>query len=431
MQDARTNEAATADSAGRRAEAARPDPRDPEAIVAALTRPPFPVDPYPLYAALREAAPIFRSEDGFWYATSYAAAEAVFRDPALGQGRGRESRIRSDPRYADSPTLQTLGHMLPFLDPPDHTRLRHLIARAFTPRAVERMRAYLERRVDGLLDELAERGRGELMHDLADHVPVAVICEMLGAPGDRHADLVAWADRLVAAVHSTVTDAELAWADEGARLFREYVGGLIEARRREPQDDLLTALVQAESEDDALDAQELLSTACVFIGAGIENTKHFIGSGLAWLIRERDAADRARRDPKALARALEEVLRLEPPVQIAIPRIALADTEVAGAKIRKGERLCAVMAAANRDPVAFPSPDVFDPDRVGPPNLSLAMGTHFCTGAGLARLEAQVVVGRFLARFPNARLLVDPPPFRDEIRPTLRGHATVEVELGL
>jgi cytochrome P450 len=421
---------------------------DPDALVRALTQPPFPDDPYPLFAALRESAPIFRAEDGFWYATSYAAAEAVFRNPALGQGRGRESRIRSDPRYADSAALQTLGHMLPFMDPPDHTRLRQLIARAFTPRAVERMRGFLERRVDALLDALAEKGRGELMEDLANHVPVAVICEMLGAPGDRHADLVAWADRLVSAVHSTVSDAELAHADEGARRFREYVGGLIEARRSHPEDDLLTALVQAESEDDALDAQELLSTACVFIGAGIENTKHFIGNGLAALIRRnattregkgKNGSDASRppvggsaaTDSKALSRALEEVLRLEPPVQIAIPRVALEATEVAGARIARGDRLCAVMAAANRDPAVYPDPDVFDPERVGPPNLSLAMGTHFCTGAGLARLEGLVVVERFLARFPKARLLDDSPPLRNDIRPTLRGYAALDVDLGL
>jgi cytochrome P450 len=269
------------------------------------------------------------------------------------------------------------------------------------------------------------------MSDLADHVPVAAICEMLGAPGDRHRDLVSWADRLVAAVHSTVSDEELVYADEGARRFREYVGGLIEERRSRPQDDVLTALVQAESQEDKLNAQELLSTACVFIGAGIENTKHFIGSGLAWLIRDREAGEHARRDPKWLARALEEVLRLEPPVQIAIPRIALEETEITGARIPKGDRLCAVMAAANRDPDAFVNPDVFDPDRVGPPHLSLAMGTHFCTGAGLARLEAQVAVERFLARFPQACLIEEPPPIRDDIQPTLRGYATLEVELGV
>ena len=206
----------------------------------------------------------------------------------------------------------------------------------------------------------------------------------------------------------------------------------------------MTALVQAESDDDALDAQELLSTACVFIGAGIENTKHFIGSALATLIgrnAEPEGAagtfggrgasgERGAIDARDLARALEEVLRLEPPVQIAIPRVALEETEIAGAKIAKGDRLCAVMAAANRDPGAFADPDVFDPDRIGPPNLSLAMGTHFCTGAGLARLEGLVVVQRFLERFPNARLASERLRYREDIRPTLRGLATLEVELG-
>ncbi len=399
-------------------------------VVRSFMQPPYPHDPYPLYAELRKTAPIFRADDGFWYASSYAAAEAVFRSPALGQGRGRESRIRSDPRYADSLALQTLGHMLPFMDPPDHTRLRQLIARAFTPRAVERMRGFLAQRVDGLLDALEPKGGGELMSDLADHIPVAVICEMLGAPGDRHRDLVAWADRLVAAVHPTVSDADLAYADRGAALFREYVGELIERRRREPQDDLLTALVKAEPGGDALDAQELLSTACVFIGAGIENTKHFIGAGLAWLLRDRDQLARVQREPKLLAKALEEVLRLEPPVQIAIPRIALADTELAGARIRQGDRICALVAAANRDPAAFEDPDFFDVAREGRSNLSLATGTHFCTGAGLARLEALVTVERFLARFPKARLVTDPPPVRDDIRPSLRGYAELDVDFG-
>ncbi|MEZ4331049.1 MAG: cytochrome P450 [Myxococcota bacterium] len=402
----------------------------PEALVRALMQPPHVDDPYPVYAELRETAPIFRAEDGFWYASSYAAAEAVFRHPALGQGRGRESRIRSDPRYARSESLQTLGHMLPFMDPPDHTRLRQLIARAFTPRAVEKMRGFLERRVDALCDAIESNGRAELMADLADHVPVAVICEMLGAPGDRHRDLVAWADRLVASVHPTVSDEDLAWADEGARLFREYVSGLIEERRRAPQDDLLTALVQAESQGDALDAQELLATACVFIGAGIENTKHYIGACLASLLARPEELAQIRREPGRLAQALDEVLRLEPPVQIAIPRVALADAEVAGARVAQGDRLLAVIAAANRDPAVYPEPDAFLPGREGPPHLSLATGTHFCTGAGLARLEALVAVERFLTRFPAARLVGGPLSIRRDIRPSLRGLAALEVEVG-
>jgi cytochrome P450 len=325
--------------------------------------------------------------------------------------------------------LQTLAFMLPFIDPPDHTRLRQLISRAFTPRAVERMRGYLERRADGLLGTMAANGGGDVMADFADHIPVAVICEMLGAPDDRHRDLVHWADALVAAVHPTVSDEHLRHADQGAQQFRDYVDELIAARRAEPRDDLLTALVQAERDGDSLDAMELTSTVCVFIGAGIENTKHYIGACIAWLLRHPEQLARVQADASLLPTALEEVLRLEPPVQVALPRVVLEDTELAGVALRTGERVCAVVGAANRDPAAYPDPDTFDVARHGPPNLSLAQGAHFCTGAGLARLEAAVAVDRFLRRFPHARLVDDPPPVRDDIRPSLRGYRRLLVEV--
>lgn len=398
-------------------------------IVGAFMRPPYPYDPYPLYRALREAAPLYRADDGFWYASSYEAATAVYRTPTLGQGSGPESRMRRDPRYPDSPALQTLAFMLPFIDPPDHTRLRQLISRAFTPRAVARMRGYLEQRVDALLDGFAANGGGDVMADLADHIPVGVICEMLGAPSDRHPDLVRWADSLVAAVHPTVSDEHLRHADAGAQRFRDYVDELIAQRRAEPRDDLLTALVQAEREGDRLDATELTSTVCVFIGAGIENTKHYIGACIAWLLRHPDQLARVQQDPALFDSAIEEVLRLEPPVQVSVPRLVLEDTELLGVTLRRGEHVCPVVGAANRDPLAYTDPDAFDVGRHGPPNLSLASGAHFCTGAGLARLEAAVTVDRFLRRFPEARLVDVEPPVRDDIRPSLRGYARLLVDV--
>ena len=404
--------------------------RDLDEVVASFMTPPYPYDPYPLYRTLRESAPVYRAGDGFWYASSYEAAAAVFRSPQLGQGSGPESRMRRDPRYGSSAALQTLAYMLPFIDPPDHTRLRQLISRGFTPRAVERMREYLERRVDSLLDALEPSGGGDVMRDLADHIPVAVICEMLGAPDDRHSDLVEWADALVAAVHPLVSDEHLAHADVGASRFRAYVNQLIAERRAEPRDDLLTALVQAEAAGDRLDASELTSTVCVFIGAGIENTKHYIGAAIAWLLRNRDQLAQVQADPALLPAAMEEVLRLEPPVQIAVPRLVLDDTELCGAYLHKGDHVCAVVGGANRDPLAYKDPDVFDASRHGPPNLSLASGAHFCTGAGLARLEATVTVERFLVRFPHARLAEDPPPVRDDIRPSFRGYRQLLVDFG-
>jgi cytochrome P450 len=233
----------------------------------------------------------------------------------------------------------------------------------------------------------------------------------------------------VHAVHPTVDDEGLALADDGAARFAAYVDELIAARRVDPKDDLLTALVQAESDGDTLDAVELVSTVVVFIGAGIENTKHYIGASIAWLLRHSEQLARVRSDPSLLPRALEEVLRLEPPVQIALPRLALEDTVVGGRPIPAGERVSAVIGAANRDPGAYPDPDRFDIDREGPPNLSLASGAHYCTGAGLARLEASVAVERFLARFPSPRLVNESVPIRADVRPSLRGYAALEVEV--
>ncbi len=407
--------------------------QDLDAVVAGFLTGPYVDDPYPLYDRLRDAAPLYRSSTGLWLASSYELATAVFRTPTLGQGSGDDSRLRRDHRYGSSPALQTLSYMLPFIDPPDHTRLRALISRAFTPRAVERMRTFLERHVDALLDTYLADGGGDLMRGFADRIPVAVICEMLGAPADRHAELVEWSDALVIAVHPDVHDDELGHADEGARRFRAYVDELIADRRRAPRDDLLTALVQAEAGGDRLDAQELVSTVIVFIGAGIENTKHYIGACIAWLLRHPEVLARVRRDPSLVPNALEEVLRLEPPVQLSVPRLVLADTVLVdpvlgGRTLRAGERISAVVAAANRDPAAYDEPARFDPERRGPPNLSLASGAHFCTGAGLARLEANVAVERFLARCPTARLAGE-IPIRTDVRPSLRGYESLFVSL--
>jgi cytochrome P450 len=401
-------------------------------LVGAALRPPYPDDPYPAYAALRAEAPVCRDDEGLWLASTYDAALAVFRTPELGQGSGRESRLRRDPRYGRSPALETLGHMLPFLDPPDHTRLRRLIGRAFTPRAVERLRGFVADLADRLIDGFPAGGTGEVdvMGDYADHIPVAVICELLGAPQDRHADLVRWADALVHAIHPTVDDEGLAHADEGARLFRAYVEELIDERRARPRDDLLTALVQAEAGGDQLDARELVSTVVVFIGAGIENTKHLIGTTVDRLLRDPDQLALIRAGEATWAQATEEVLRLEPPVQVSLPRVALADTIVGGVPIAAGERVSAVIGAANRDPAVFHRPDALDVRRPGEaPNLSLASGAHYCTGAGLARLEASVAVERFLTRLPGARV-VGPPELRDDIRPSLRGYRRLAVAPG-
>jgi cytochrome P450 len=401
---------------------------DPEDLVAGFMAAPFVDDPYPLHDALREVAPVYRSASGMVFASSYAACSSVFRQPQFGQGMAA-GRLRGDARFQASPAFQTLSHMLPFIDPPDHSRLRRLITRAFTPRAVERMRGYLASLADELLDAVAADGGGDLMSAYANHIPVAVICEMLGAPQDRRTDLVRWSDDLVGAVHPTVTDDDLRRADDGAGEFRAFAKELIKARREEPRDDLLTALVQAEEGGDLLTVDELISTVVLFIGAGIENTKHYIGFCIATLLGRPELVAPACSEPALLAAALEEVLRLEPPVQVAVPRVVLEDTELEGITLHAGELVAIVVGGANRDPAAYDDPARFEPTRTGPPNLSLATGPHLCAGAGLARLEAQVGVGRFLTRFPRARVTVRTPPMRTEGMPSVRGYSALPVDV--
>jgi cytochrome P450 len=389
---------------------------------------PYPDDPYPVYGALRDAAPVYRSELGLWFASSYSDCLTILRDGRFGQGAGAQ-RLRDDDRFEASPAFKTLAFMLPFIDPPDHTRLRKLITRAFTPRAVERMRMYLETLCDRLFDEVRQSGGGDLMADVAHHIPVGVICEMLGAPHDHDRELVEWSDALVGAVHPMVDDAELVRADDGARDFRAFVSELIAARRAEPRDDLITALVHAESDGDLLTADELVSTVILFIGAGIENTKHFIGSCFHALLDDRDMAESLRRDPSLVPAFSEEVLRLEPPVQIAVPRLALADVELGGCAIPAGEQICVVVGAANRDPTVYARPDHLDMRRDDPANLSLATGPHLCAGAALARLEAHVAVERFVQGFADISMASPGPSFRTEGRPSLRGLASLPVTL--
>jgi cytochrome P450 len=399
-----------------------------EGLVRSIMVGPYPDDPYPVYDALRETAPVYRSGLGLWFAASYSDCLTVLRDPRFGQGAGAQ-RLRDDDRFDGSPAFRTVAYMLPFIDPPDHTRLRKLITRAFTPRAVERMRAYLESLSDRLLGEVRRAGGGDLMADVAHHIPVGVICEMLGAPHDHDRELVEWSDALVGAVHPMVDDAELARADEGARDFRAFVSELIAARRARPQDDLITALVHAESDGDLLTADELVSTVILFIGAGIENTKHFIGSCFHALLDDNALASSLRADPTLVPAFAEEVLRLEPPVQIAVPRLTLDDVELGGCQIPAGERICVVVPAANRDPSVYAQPARLVLDRDDPANLSLATGPHLCAGAALARLEAHVAVARFVAQLPDASIATPGPYYRTEGRPSLRGLASLPVTL--
>jgi cytochrome P450 len=293
-----------------------------------------------------------------------------------------------------------------FRDPPVHTRLRKLVSKAFTARRVEQLQPFVEKLTDELLTAAADRGRLELVADLAYPLPVAVISEMLGVPHEDHAKFAGWSailakglDRLM----SEPTPEEVEQNGIASDEFRAYFEDLAEQRRREPRDDLMSALVAAEEEGDRLTMDELTSTALLLLVAGHETTVSLIGNAMLALLRVPGLLDRVRDDPSVAEGVVEEVLRLDPPVQMTM-RTALADVEVPGGVLKKGGTAVLLIAAANRDASAFADPLTLDPERRDTGHLAFGGGIHFCLGSPLARLEGRVVVAELARRLVAPRL---------------------------
>jgi len=264
--------------------------------------------------------------------------------------------VRLDPRFEGSATLQSLGRMLTFIDPPDHTRLRKLVSRAFTPMVIDRLRIYIRDLVGSLLDPLEETGTGDLVSDFADHIPVTVICELLGVPHEDHARCYEWSEAISLTVEYVVPDEALNAADEATSAYEAYFRGLIAERRSALGDDLLSGLIAANDNTDRLTEDELVSMAVLLLGAGFETTRNLIGSGLLAMLRNPAELAQLRDDPSLIRGAVEEFLRYEPPVQTAVARFALRDVEVDGVLVPEGTIVGAVIAAANRDPARFLRP---------------------------------------------------------------------------
>jgi cytochrome P450 len=401
-----------------------------EEIIRTLSTPPFPQNPYPLYAQLRELAPVYRSESKMWFATSYEGAASVLRSPAFGQGEDAKM-ISQDPRYADSAVLQALGQMITFIDPPDHTRLRRLVSRVFSPRVINRLRDYVTQVVDDLLESIARDGGGDLVTGFADHIPVTVVCYLLGVPQSDHQQCRTWSEEVGLSVEPGVSDEQMKRADRAQLEYDAYFLALAAEKRAHPADDVMTLLTQAEDEGDKLSEQELVSMATEIIGAGSETTRNLIGSGILALLRNPDELARLRADPDLDRSAVEEMLRYEAPVQTAVPRFVLHDVELEGVSLPEGAMIGAVIGAANRDPSRFAQPDRLMLDRPDNLPLTFAPGIHHCLGASVARLEGQLAIGTLVRRFPTIELLVDDPPMREtcDLGPNPRGPLSLPVAL--
>ncbi|MFK0290373.1 cytochrome P450 [Streptomyces sp. NPDC090442] len=370
-------------------------------------------DPYAACAALRAAGPVHRitGTDGqpAWLVTRYDDVRGALADPRLSLDK-RHAAPGSYRGFALPPALDA---NLLNMDPPDHTRIRRLVAQAFTPRRIDTLRAPVRRIADELLDAMAAKGRAELVADYAGPLPITVICDLLGIPTAHRRDFLAWSDALITPdpnrPHAT---------KEAVGAMLVFYTDLIAAKRATPGDDLLSDLIAVRDDGpgdaatDRLTEDELTSLAFLILFAGYENTVQLIGNATLALLDHPERLAALRRNPAELGATVEEFLRYDGPAALAIRRFPVEDIEIGGVRIPAGESVLLSLASANRDPARFPAPDAFDPTRDPTGHLALGHGIHYCLGAPLARMEAETAIAALISRFPGLHL--DIP--RDEVR---------------
>ncbi len=382
----------------------------------------FRANPHPAYARLRAEDPVHWSPFlGFWVLTRYADCASVLRDG---------KRFSADPHDLAiyEALMQSLGEDRPLgkmqrkwlllLNPPDHTRLRTLVTKAFTPRVVENLRPRIQAIVDGLLDKVQDAGAMDVIADLSYPLPVTVIAEMLGVPAEDCEMFKVWTTDLARTLDPILSPEVLDAGDAAAIAFSDYFKALVAKRRKDPQADLFSALVVAEEQGDRLTEEELIATAVLLFGAGHETTMNLIGNGLLALFRHPDQLAKLKADPTLIPNAIEEFLRFDGPVQMTA-RTALADLDIGGKTIAKGQQAILALTAANRDPAQFTDPDRFDITRKDNTHIAFSHGIHYCLGAPLARVEAQLAIATLLRRFPHLHLATEDLEWREMV--TLRG----------
>jgi cytochrome P450 len=384
--------------------------------------PEFIRNPYPHYERLRTTDPMHVTPLGAFVASRHAEVSLVLRDKRFGKEHVLRTIRRYGPNCMDEPAFRSMSHMMLVQDPPDHTRLRGLVVKAFTARRVEDMRPRIQQIVDETLDRIIPDGKMDLIEDFAFRLPVTVICDMLGIPED-HREAFYTRARVGGRILDPVpmSAEEIQQANAGSMMSEMYFQQLFELRRKTPGDDLTTQLVQAEEEGSKLSNEELTANIILLFGAGHETTVNLIGNGLLALHRNPDQLALLKANPELITNAVEEFLRYDSSVQLT-GRVALEDVDDVGDKrIPKGENVLCLLGSANHDPAVYPDhPERLDITRPNVRPLSFGGGIHFCLGAQLARIEAEIAITTLLRRLPDLRLddAVNP-----EWRPTfvLRG----------
>ena len=379
-------------------------------------------NPYPAYAALREKGQAHRSRLlNAWIFGHYRDVDVILRD---------WQRFSSDGRKAKRPGKRTVipdpgaSPSMLSLDPPDHRRLRGLVSKAFTPRAVNALEPHIRSLMQELLDGVDNLSGFDLMDAVARPLPVIVIAEMLGVPPEDRPRFRGWSDRRARILEPTISAEERADAVLAAADLDAYFAPLVERRRADPQDDILSGLAQAEEEGDRLDGGEVIALMRLLLVVGNETTVNLIGNGMLALMQHPEQLQRLRDDPALIPSAVEELLRYDSPVQLDLRRI-VQDCDVNGFPVKRGEDIVVLIGGANRDPEQFEDPDGLDVGREGNSHISFGRGIHACIGAPLARLEARIAIEVLLERFSSIRLSGPPPEFRSSI--VLRGLETLPV----
>lgn len=392
----------------------------------------FKVGAYAFYARLRREQPVFgltlQDKRRAWLITGYDDVMGVLKD----------ERFVKDRLNAMTPDLEALQQRMPSafkplarnmlsVDPPDHTRLRGLVHKAFTPRLVEQMRARVQTLSDELLDAMQRRGRMDIIRDYALPLPTMVIADMLGVPAqDRH-KFHRWSSVIVASDRSRWGTLKML---PNVMLFMRYIRRLVRTRRNDPRDDLVSALVKVEEAGAQLNEEELLAMVFLLLVAGHETTVNLIGNGMLALFEHPAALERLRSEPALVATAVEEMLRYSGPLETATERFTREDVTMGGVTMPRGSTVLASLASANRDERQFGNPDTLDLAREPNKHVAFGFGIHYCLGAPLARLEGRIAINSLLARFPGLRLSVPASALRWRTGPLIRGLEALPVTAG-
>lgn len=390
------------------------DPRSPE----------FRANPYPYYDLMRQHAPIFYWPDwDIWFLFRHAECSALLRDNRLGRGEMVAS-ASFPPQQAALVEMQSRWMLLK--DPPDHTRLRSLVHKAFTPRMIAQLRAQIQSLTDDLLDAVEGRNEIDLIAALAYPLPVNVICAMLGVPPEDHARFHLWSDAIARSLDLTDVTAVYDRASEAAAELTLYLGDLLAERRARPRGDLFSALAAVEEAGDRLTREELFATCALLLIAGHETTVNLIGNGTLALLRHPDQWAALGENPALVPSAVEELLRYDSPVQMTA-RIALEEIRLGDVTFRAGQQVAFLLGSANHDPEQFANPQTLDLARGENRHLAFGGGIHYCLGAPLARLEGEIAFGTLARRLPNLALASDGVTYRDNF--VLRGLESLPLSL--